>query len=93
MPYEDERKVAVEAALAAGRLCEQIRQEMVPEAIEKRDGTPVTVADFVSQAIICRALAEAFPTDPVLAEEDAAQLSEPAMAKRLRKITEYVRRT
>jgi 3'(2'), 5'-bisphosphate nucleotidase len=91
MPYENEKEVAVEAALTAGRLCEQIRQEMVPEAIEKRDGTPVTVADFVSQAIICRALAQAFPTDPVVAEEDAAQLSEPGMAERLEKITEYVR--
>src|SRR5208337_4799969 len=36
--------------------------------------SPVTVADFGSQAVICRALGIAFPDDPVIAEEDAAEL-------------------
>lgn len=88
--YEREKQVAIEAALAAARLCEQVRREMVPEAIQKEDRSPVTVADFGSQAVICRALAAAFPADPVVAEEDAAVLREPAMADRLAQVTRFV---
>ena len=45
--------------------------------LAKKDKSPVTVADFGSQALICRALAEAFPDDPVIAEEDAVELRAP----------------
>lgn len=58
MVYEQERQVAVEAALAAAKLCEQVRRDIAPEALEKNDRSPVTVADFGSQAVVCRALAE-----------------------------------
>ena len=46
--------------------------EISPEVLAKKDKSPVTVADFGSQALICRALIESFPDDPVIAEEDAA---------------------
>ena len=45
--------------------------------LSKADRSPVTVADFGSQALICRALAEAFPDDPLIAEEDSAELRRP----------------
>ncbi|MGQ4647550.1 3'(2'),5'-bisphosphate nucleotidase [Lyngbya aestuarii] len=90
MSYEKERQVAIEAALTAAKLCEKVRQERVPEAIEKSDKSPVTVADFGSQAVICRALAAAFPDDPVVGEEDAAALREPSMAAQLQQVTNYV---
>jgi 3'(2'), 5'-bisphosphate nucleotidase len=92
MPYEQEKQVSAEAALVAAELCEQVRREMVPQAIEKNDGTPVTVADFVSQAVICRVITEAFPTDPIVGEESAAMLREPDMVEHLEKITAYVQR-
>lgn len=90
MSYEKERQVAIEAALTAAKLCEKVRQERVPEAIEKSDKSPVTVADFGSQAVICRALAAAFPDDSVVGEEDAAALREPSMAAQLEQVTNYV---
>ncbi|NET59103.1 MAG: 3'(2'),5'-bisphosphate nucleotidase [Symploca sp. SIO2E6] len=90
MPYESEKVVAIEAALKAAQLCEKVRQERVPEAIEKKDKSPVTVADFGSQALICQALATAFPDDPVVGEEDAAELREPSMAAQLEQVTSYV---
>jgi 3'(2'), 5'-bisphosphate nucleotidase len=62
----------------------------VPEAIEKNDKSPVTVADFGAQAIICRALAEAFPQDAVVGEEDAADLRQPEMAGPLATVTAQV---
>jgi len=90
MPYEQERAIAMEAVMMAAKVCEAVRRDMVPEAIEKSDKSPVTVADFGSQAIICRALAAAFPDDPVVGEEDAAELRTPEMADRLNQVTEFV---
>ncbi|KPQ34671.1 MAG: 3'(2'), 5'-bisphosphate nucleotidase CysQ [Phormidesmis priestleyi Ana] len=91
MSFEQEKKVAIAAATAAAIICEQVRQTMVPEAIEKKDKSPVTVADFGAQAVVCKALADAFPNDPVVGEEDAAQLKIPKMAERLQQVTDYVK--
>ncbi|NET10426.1 MAG: 3'(2'),5'-bisphosphate nucleotidase [Merismopedia sp. SIO2A8] len=90
MAYQKERLVALEAAAAAGRLCEKVRQEISPEAIEKKDKSPVTIADFGAQAVICRALEAAFPEDPIVGEEDAAELRTPDMADRLQQVTQFV---
>lgn len=90
MGYEQELAVAQAAVIAAAQLCEAVRRDMVPEAIEKADKSPVTVADYGAQAIICRALSEAFPADPVVGEEDAAELRSPAMADRLKQVTGFV---
>ncbi|MEQ9354367.1 3'(2'),5'-bisphosphate nucleotidase [Coleofasciculus sp. F4-SAH-05] len=91
MSYEQEKQVAIEAALTAAKLCEQVRQEQVTEAMEKSDKSPVTVADLGSQAVICRALAMAFPDDLVVGEEDAYQLRQPEMADQLNRVTHYVK--
>lgn len=88
--YEQEKQVALKAAVSAARLCEQVRREPAFEALEKGDGTPVTLADFGSQAVICRAISEAFPDDQIVAEEDAAGLDRPGMAERFGRITAYV---
>lgn len=90
MPYESEKHIAIQAVQAAAQLCEQVRREIVPEAIEKKDKSPVTVADFGAQALICRALSTAFPQDAVVGEEDAAELRTPEMAERLAQVTQYV---
>ena len=92
MPYTLERQVAVKATLSAAKLCEQVRQEMGPEAMEKKDGTPVTVADFGAQALICRSIAEAFPGDQVVGEEEGTLLREANMGFTLEKVTAYVQR-
>ncbi|KKI99749.1 hypothetical protein [Prochlorothrix hollandica] len=71
MAYDTEKKVALDVALAAAHLCDRVRQEIVPESIEKDDRSPVTVADFGSQAVICQGLGVAFPQDPIVGEEDS----------------------
>ncbi|MGL6138047.1 MAG: 3'(2'),5'-bisphosphate nucleotidase, partial [Planktothrix sp.] len=76
MSYEKEKEIAIAATLSAWKLCERVR-ENIPQAMEKIDKSPVTVADYGSQAIICKALAEAFPNDPVVGEEDATELQTP----------------
>ena len=91
MAFEKEKEVAIAAAIAAAKVCERVRQTMVPEAIEKKDKSPVTVADFGAQAVVCKALAESFPNDPVVGEEDAGELKTPEMAERLQQVTDYVK--
>lgn len=71
------------------RLCEQVQAEMVStDAIQKVDRSPVTVADFGSQALICKAIGDAFPEDAIVAEEDAQALRENATL--LERVASYV---
>ncbi|MEO0519860.1 MAG: 3'(2'),5'-bisphosphate nucleotidase [Cyanobacteria bacterium P01_A01_bin.116] len=91
MAFEKEKEVAIAAATAAATICEQVRKTMVPEAIEKKDKSPVTVADFGAQAVVCKALLTAFPNDPVVGEEDAGELKTPEMSARLQQVTDYVK--
>ena len=86
-----EKKVAIEAVLKAARLCQQVQSDMVQtDSIEKADRSPVTVADFGAQALICGAIGDAFPNDCIVAEEDAEALKENPQL-RLR-VTDYVNR-
>ena len=59
------------ALLEAAQLCIAVQDRV---AITKSDRSPVTIADYGSQALVCRALHEAFPDDPIMAEEDSALL-------------------
>jgi len=84
-------QIAVDAVLKAIQLCEQVQAEMVStDAIQKTDRSPVTVADFGSQALICQAIGDAFPDDTIVAEEDAQALKENASL--LERVTDYVNR-
>lgn len=72
--YDRERTVAFRAVQAAAELCQSVREDLGDDVLEKEDRTPVTVADFGSQALICQALQSAFPDDPVIGEEDSSAL-------------------
>jgi 3'(2'), 5'-bisphosphate nucleotidase len=90
MAYEQEKQVAIAAVTQAARLCEAVRQSLVPQAIEKNDKSPVTIADYGAQAIVCKALATAFPHDPVVGEEDTTDLRQPEAAAVLAAVTAEV---
>jgi len=90
MSYELEKQVAVLAVTAAANLSEQVRREQGSLAITKPDRSPVTIADFGAQAVICQALGEAFPNDPVIGEEDASLLRSPTMTQSLAQVIHYV---
>jgi HAL2 family 3'(2'),5'-bisphosphate nucleotidase len=89
--YEHEQAVAVHAVREAARLCQAVASEISPEVLAKKDKSPVTVADFGSQAMICRILAEAFPDDPVIAEEDAVELRTAENSAVLEQVLRHVR--
>ncbi|MCY4599425.1 MAG: 3'(2'),5'-bisphosphate nucleotidase [Acidobacteria bacterium] len=76
--YGRERRVAIDAVRKASLVCRAVQQRLSGLVLTKQDLSPVTVADFASQALICRALQEAFPADAVVAEESADALREPA---------------
>ena len=77
----EELEAAVAAVRAASRACRRVQERMVrPETLEKKDKSPVTVADFASQAIVCARLAERLPGDGVVGEEDSAALRDEAQS-------------
>jgi len=91
MGFERERAVAVAAVKEAAQLCQVVRKELVEaHALEKSDRSPVTVADFGSQALVCRMIKSAFPDDPIVGEEDAATLRKPDQAGMLHRVVAYV---
>jgi 3'(2'), 5'-bisphosphate nucleotidase len=90
MLYEQERQVATKAVIAAAHLCEQVRREQGSLAIAKPDNSPVTVGDFGAQAVICQALAQAFPQDSMIGEESSLLLRSPDMSEQLARVTHYV---
>jgi len=76
--YAQELAALSGAMVEAAEVCRSIQGKIGGKIgagmLEKRDRSPVTVADYCSQAMICRALAEAFPRDPIVAEEDTTDL-------------------
>lgn len=82
--YGHELEIALDAVRRASLVCRHVQAGI--EAIEKEDKSPVTVADFASQAIVARALAGAFPDDPLIAEEDARALRTAEYAPHLERI-------
>ena len=91
MSYDRERTVAFRAVQTAAELCQSVRADLDGEVLEKEDRTPVTVADFGSQAVICQALQNAFPEDPVIGEEDSSALRTDANAEVRHQLLDEVR--
>lgn len=73
-PYESERKTAIDAVILASKICRSVQTSIADDSMEKSDHSPVTIADYASQAVICKTLRDVFPDDPIVAEEDAADL-------------------
>lgn len=87
------RQTAIAAVTRAAELCELVRTDLVTvAALDKKDRSPVTVADFGSQALVCQTIRDAFPTDPIVAEEDSAQLRQSNHRTQLEQVAHYVQR-
>ncbi len=89
--YAKELEVAVEAVKRAMSVCERVRATLqAGEHKSKEDRSPVTVADFAAQAVILRALGQAFPDEPAVAEEDADDLAGDANAEIRGRVIKHV---
>lgn len=91
--FATERRAAVEAVARAARVCQAVQAQIRPESLEKKDRSPVTIADYASQAIVCEYLHQTHPEIPMLAEEDAVDLRTGASAQFLDRIVEELTRS
>lgn len=73
-PYVKELEVAQLAVQRAARLTKRVFHEKAKGTVSKDDKSPVTIGDFGAQALIIAALRHHFPSDEIVAEEEAAQL-------------------
>lgn len=79
-PLQKELATAIAAVNRATRLTQKIftsiqsGQTNSAGTITKPDKSPVTVADYGSQAIVNALLKSTFPKDPIVGEEDADEL-------------------
>jgi 3'(2'), 5'-bisphosphate nucleotidase len=84
--YENERNTAVAIVAEVCGLTRRVQDQIVAagEALAKGDRSPVTLADLAAQIVVSRRLEDAFPGDPLLAEEDSQALeASPEIAKRV----------
>lgn len=91
MSLEKEIDVALSAVRIAMKICQGVRADFSKaDTVTKSDTSPVTVADFAAQAAVNTFLHRAFPDDPVVGEEDAADLRAPEGADLLERVTNAV---
>ncbi|KAJ1722400.1 3'(2'),5'-bisphosphate nucleotidase [Coemansia erecta] len=70
-----ERQVAIQAVEQASKLCQAVFNRLVTSStLTKKDKSPVTIADFGAQAVVNAILAQHFPEDPIVGEEDSKDL-------------------
>jgi 3'(2'), 5'-bisphosphate nucleotidase len=89
--YKKEADFAIDAVTVAAKLCRQIQREMVVPVVSKEDQSPVTVADFASQAVVARMMIGAFNEFTLVAEEDSNVLKTEGQEKALEAVTRYAK--
>ncbi len=82
--------IALAAVWEASRCCEAISEDLhLTDSQTKEDRSPVTIADYGSQALILNHLAKHCPDLAVVAEEDSSDLNEqPEMIERILQYTQ-----
>ncbi|XP_057965748.1 SAL1 phosphatase isoform X2 [Malania oleifera] len=96
MSYEKELAVAKKAALLAARLCQKVQKTMLQADVQsKLDKSPVTVADYGSQAVVSFVLEKELTSAPLslVAEEDSGDLRKDGANEMLGRITKIVNDT
>lgn len=89
--HNPEINFVIQAVRQASQLVTTIQRELVTASLVKEDRSPVTVADFASQAIVAHLLHQTFPNDVLVAEEDATALRQPQAQDTLDQVFGHVR--
>jgi HAL2 family 3'(2'),5'-bisphosphate nucleotidase len=90
--FATELEAAIVAVRDAASVCQSVQNNLVDAAtLEKTDQSPVTVADFASQALVCSSLALSSEIDSVVGEENAAELRGAGAEETRDKVVEHVR--
>jgi len=90
MSFYSEKMIAIAAVREASELCRAVQSERDSDAIKKVDKTPVTVADFGSQALVCSRIRRAYPNDPIIAEETSSMLRQPENEGNRQRVVHHV---
>ncbi|MCX6582295.1 MAG: 3'(2'),5'-bisphosphate nucleotidase [Candidatus Aminicenantes bacterium] len=89
--FEKEMETGQNAVIDAMRISRTVQKELTgADAITKADKSPVTIADFAAQAIICKILKKHFPAIPIVAEENSDILGKPENRAILEKVLYYI---
>lgn len=94
--YHHELQLAVRASRLAARLCQAVQRKLLSKETQaKADKSPVTVADYGSQALVSWTLEREFPSNlfSMVAEEDADDLRGEDGLEMLLRITDLVNET
>lgn len=81
---------ATQAVRLATQLTQAVKVELVNAAMTKDDRSPVTVADYASQALVANLLSQEFPNDPLVGEEDSTGLRSQQAHPTLEQVTRFV---
>ncbi|XP_015891156.2 SAL1 phosphatase [Ziziphus jujuba] len=96
MSYDKELHAAKKAASIAATLCQKVQKELLKSDIHsKSDKSPVTVADYGSQALVSFVLERELPTESfsLVAEEDSGDLRKDDAQETLQRITTLINDT
>ena len=90
--YKDKLEIGIEAVKITIPLVKKIQNELSgKEAITKIDKSPVTIADFSAQAVICKILNREMPNISIVGEEDSEALREDKNHLIVEKILYYIK--
>jgi len=91
-PRAGDLDLALRVVREASQLCHHVQSSLDLGVLRKDDRSPVTVADFGAQALVCRGLLDERPDDPVIAEENADALRTADNAEVLARVVSEVGR-
>lgn len=90
--YEKEKEVALAAVIQASELAREMQGKLdALDVVNKEDLSPVTITDFSVQALINLHLAQSFPHDEIMGEEDSLFLRNPLHQVINKKVTAQIK--
>ncbi len=90
--YAREVETGIRAVREAATLCQAVVEEIAGNTLQKLDRSPVTIADYGSQALIQKSIYEVFPGVSIIAEEDSKALIDPENSRLLDRLVAQIRR-
>ena len=91
---EKEKEIGLQAVGMAMTVAAMIQKELTgADTLTKADRSPVTIADFAVQALVCKILNSHFPGMPIVGEEDSLALRQSENWALFAKIKHYLKLT
>ena len=91
---QKEKEIGLQAVGMAMAMASTIQKEMTGrDTLTKSDRSPVTIADFAVQALVCKILSSHFPGIPIVGEEDSLALRRSENWGLFAKIIHYLKKS